>query len=262
MNTGRATVLFHLGVARRTADHSGSPSASVQGTVVRVHAPSLPQPVHLHTIGAWSFADMSSITGSPLSTPGGAFARGHEGGLWLHDGTNGSRGAASFRLTLLPRCVMSLQKNDVRCTRRRKLPLARGTLRGDLHAPRCGHLIAPMFASALPRRRVPRRRNRDAAVESAAQMVPVPDIARRACSDAVRAFLEPSQGLHRDRRGISIHRPLEDVRQIHSTAPAILRHRRRDSAAARLMPGATVKACPRNPSAPFRCVRANQERVL
>jgi hypothetical protein len=69
---------------------AGSPSASVQGNAVRVHAR---QPaINLSTFtfaGAWSFANNGGgITGSPTSTPGGAWARGQSAGLWLNDGAN------------------------------------------------------------------------------------------------------------------------------------------------------------------------------
>lgn len=69
---------------------AGSPSASVQGGAVRVHAR---QPaINLSTFtyaGAWSYANNGGgITGSPTSTQGGAWARGQSAGLWFNDGTN------------------------------------------------------------------------------------------------------------------------------------------------------------------------------
>lgn len=69
---------------------AGSPSASIQGNTVRVHAR---QPaINLSTFtfeGTWGFANNGGgITGSPTSTPGGAWARGQSAGLWLNDGTN------------------------------------------------------------------------------------------------------------------------------------------------------------------------------
>jgi hypothetical protein len=67
---------------------AGSPSASVQGQVVRVHARTPAASLSTFTFEKkWKFADQGRlITGSPISTPGGAFARAAGGGLLWHDG--------------------------------------------------------------------------------------------------------------------------------------------------------------------------------
>jgi len=67
---------------------AGSPSASVQGRVVRVHVRTPAASLSTFTFeNKWRFADHGrSITGSPTSTPGGAFARSASGGLLLYDG--------------------------------------------------------------------------------------------------------------------------------------------------------------------------------
>jgi hypothetical protein len=68
---------------------AGSPNASVQGLVVRVHARTSADGLGTFTLAkGWSFANHGgSITGSPTAIPGGAFARGRTGGLLLNDGT-------------------------------------------------------------------------------------------------------------------------------------------------------------------------------
>jgi hypothetical protein len=67
---------------------AGSPSASVQGPVVRVDARTPADGLGTFTLAKdWSFANHGgSITGSPTSTPRGAFARSGSGGLLLNDG--------------------------------------------------------------------------------------------------------------------------------------------------------------------------------
>jgi len=69
---------------------TGSPSASVQGNAVRVHTRTTADNLSVFTLlGNWSFTNNGgTITGSPTSTPGGAFVRDTSGGLWLFDGTN------------------------------------------------------------------------------------------------------------------------------------------------------------------------------
>lgn len=69
---------------------AGSPSTSVQGYTVRVQARQPAGNLSTFTFGgAWSFSNNGGvITGSPTSTPGGAWARGQSAGLWLNDGTN------------------------------------------------------------------------------------------------------------------------------------------------------------------------------
>lgn len=70
---------------------SGSPSASVQGGVVKVHVRTSAGNLSSFSLsgGGWSFLNHGGIiTGSPTSTPGGAFVRGKSAGLFLFDGTN------------------------------------------------------------------------------------------------------------------------------------------------------------------------------
>lgn len=69
---------------------SGSPSASVQGDVVTVHVRTSAGKLSSFSLsgGAWGFLNHGGIiTGSPTSTPGGAFVRGRSAGLWLFNGT-------------------------------------------------------------------------------------------------------------------------------------------------------------------------------
>ena len=70
---------------------AGSPSASVQGTTVRVHARQPAGNLSTFTLSgsSWNFVNNGGgIIGSPTSTPGGVWARGNSAGLWLNDGTN------------------------------------------------------------------------------------------------------------------------------------------------------------------------------
>jgi hypothetical protein len=66
---------------------AGSPSASIEGNAVRVHARTPANGLGTFTFAKeWSFANQGgSITGSPTSIPEGAFARGGSGGLLFHD---------------------------------------------------------------------------------------------------------------------------------------------------------------------------------
>lgn len=68
---------------------AASPSASVQGAVVRVHARTPAGSLSAFTFdGKWSFVDHGrGIRGIPISTPGGVFARASAGGLLLHNGS-------------------------------------------------------------------------------------------------------------------------------------------------------------------------------
>src|SRR5262245_29087670 len=68
---------------------TGSPSAAAQGDVIHVFARSPGGSLSTFTFGKkWTFADHDrAITGSPTALPGGAFARGTNGGLFLKDGT-------------------------------------------------------------------------------------------------------------------------------------------------------------------------------
>jgi hypothetical protein len=70
---------------------SGSPSASVQGGRVKVYMRTSAGNLSSFSLsgGAWGFLNHTGlITGSPTSTPGGAFVRGRSAGLWLFDGSN------------------------------------------------------------------------------------------------------------------------------------------------------------------------------
>ncbi len=66
---------------------AGSPSASVDGSVVRVQARTSGDGLGTFTlVKEWSFANHGgSIIGSPTAIPGGAFARSGSGGLLLND---------------------------------------------------------------------------------------------------------------------------------------------------------------------------------
>jgi hypothetical protein len=69
---------------------SGSPSASVKSDGVKVYMRTSAGNLSSFTLsgGAWGFLNHGRfITGSPTSTPGGAFVRGRSAGLWLFDGT-------------------------------------------------------------------------------------------------------------------------------------------------------------------------------
>jgi hypothetical protein len=67
---------------------AGSPSASVRNAGVRVHARTPTGGLCSFTMdGNWNFVDLGkAIVGTPISTPGGAFAPASAGGLLLHDG--------------------------------------------------------------------------------------------------------------------------------------------------------------------------------
>jgi hypothetical protein len=70
---------------------SGSPSASVQDDVVKVHVRTLTGNLSSFSLSGdrWGFSNHGGIiTGSPTSTPDGAFVRGQRAGLWLFDATN------------------------------------------------------------------------------------------------------------------------------------------------------------------------------
>jgi len=70
---------------------SGSPSATVQAGRVKVYMRTSTGNLSSFTLSgtAWSFLNHTGlITGSPTSTPGGAFVRGSGAGLWLFDGSN------------------------------------------------------------------------------------------------------------------------------------------------------------------------------
>jgi hypothetical protein len=77
---------------------AGSPSASVQGAVVRVHARTPAARLSTFTFDKmWKFADHGrQIAGSPTATSGGAFARGAGGGLLWFDGAKWFRRAGLF----------------------------------------------------------------------------------------------------------------------------------------------------------------------
>jgi hypothetical protein len=68
---------------------TGSPSAAAHGDVIHVFARSPGGSLSTFTFDKkWTFADHDrAITGSPTALPGGAFARGTNGGLLLIDGT-------------------------------------------------------------------------------------------------------------------------------------------------------------------------------
>jgi len=69
---------------------SGSPSASVQNDGGRIYMRTSAGNLSSFTLsgGVWGFLNHGGIiTGSPTSTPGGAFVRGRSAGLWLFDGT-------------------------------------------------------------------------------------------------------------------------------------------------------------------------------
>lgn len=68
---------------------AGSPSAAAQGDVIHVFARSPGGSLSAFTFGKkWTFADYDRpITGSPTAFAGGAFARGTNGALLLHNGT-------------------------------------------------------------------------------------------------------------------------------------------------------------------------------
>ena len=69
---------------------AGSPSASVQGSTVKVHARQPANNLSSFMLnGAWNYANNGGdITGSPTSTPGGAWVRWQDASLHFHDGTN------------------------------------------------------------------------------------------------------------------------------------------------------------------------------
>jgi hypothetical protein len=75
----------------------GSPSASVEGATVRVHARTAAGSLSSFTFdGKWSFADHGqTITGTPTSTHGGAFAPAASGLLW-HSGAKWLQRGGTF----------------------------------------------------------------------------------------------------------------------------------------------------------------------
>lgn len=69
---------------------AGSPNASFDGGVIRVHARSLGGELVAFESGKkWEFTNLGrAITGSPKSVIGGAWLRDIKGELWLHDGND------------------------------------------------------------------------------------------------------------------------------------------------------------------------------
>src|SRR5262249_8699405 len=77
---------------------AGSPSASVRNAGVRVYARTPAGRLSSFTFdGKWRSVDLGqAITGTPISTPGGVFARASAAGLLLHDGAKWCERGGTF----------------------------------------------------------------------------------------------------------------------------------------------------------------------